>query len=136
MLELLFALVDARYPFKGGNIEAEALKQKFERTLRQRYPEPDFEGGLEDDQKDGVIPPAVEQAIRKAWEDKKTNAQESGIRQKHATPAVKKEAVSVVLEEVRPMAFFGDRYTAQIVSRDVLQKCATPMAPLYRSMNF
>ena len=58
VLKLCCALLDAGYPFKES---AHSLREKFGRLVAQRYPE--TEAHLPEDERQGSIPPEIEQDI-------------------------------------------------------------------------
>ena len=121
VLKLLCALVDSKYrlgPFLHNGV---ALKRKFGELVEKRYPS--TEQHLPEHERDGVIPEAVAEAMRQAVQPCPGD-RASGVKQKHATPVAQKEDITVVLDEIRPSATFGDRVNSQIASRDVREQLA------------
>ena len=82
---------------------------------------PSTEKHLPESERDVVIPEEVARAMREAVQ-RCPSASASGVRQKHATPVAQKEDISVVLEEVRPSATFGDRESSEIARRELRQE--------------
>ena len=119
--KLLCALVDSKYrlgPFLHNGV---ALKRKFGELMEKRYPSTELH--LPEHERDGVIPEAVAEAMRQAVQPC-PGEKASGVKQKHATPVAQKEDITVVLDEIRPSATFGDRVNSQIASRDVREQLA------------
>ena len=118
VLKLMFFLVDSHFGH-GSNLHA-GLKMKatLEKQLRERYPE--TEAHLQEEERQGVIPPAIEEAIRRNMKQmRKDKEPQSGIFQKHATPAGASGSPNVLFEELRPDSLFADRRSEDIVKAGV-----------------
>ena len=57
VLKLLFALVDAKFPFCNGSRTAHHLKERFRVSTEERDPE--TESHLPEDERDGKVPTLV-----------------------------------------------------------------------------
>ena len=101
--------------------DAVALKRKFGELVEKRSPS--TEQHLPEHERDGVILEAVAEAMRQAVQPCPGD-RASSVKQKHATPVAQKEDITVVLDEFRPSAAFGDRVHSQNASRDVPEQLA------------
>jgi len=121
VLKLLFSLVDAHFPFCKGSRNAHQLKTRFAALVDERYP--DAEKHLPENEREGYIPAAVAAEIRKAMRPPPCD-KDSGVFNKHATPAIAPEGLGVVLEELRPSSLFPDRSSTNIVERNAQEVLA------------
>ena len=114
VLQLLFTLVDSRFPFCKGSKTAQQLKQQFRANVALRYPTSDDEIHLPEHEREGKIPPEVLRILRESTQSV-PEAENTGILEKHATPPAAAETLSAVLEHVRPSALFSDRNDNDVV---------------------
>ena len=84
--------------------------------MEKRYPSTELH--LPEHERDDVILEAVAEAMRQAVQPC-FGDRASGVKQKHATSVAQKQDITVVLDEIRPSATFGDRVNSQKESRDV-----------------
>jgi hypothetical protein len=113
VLKLCLALIDAGYPFKGS---AQELGAQFRRQVQERYPE--TEGHLPEDEREGRIPKAVEEAMRQSLRPLLSDQDGSGFNRKHATPGEAPRLTPMAFEDVRPSSAFPDRNSANMVPLD------------------
>ena len=116
VLKLLCTLVNSKYRFGHFLHDSVAWKRQFGELVKKRYPSTELH--LPEHERDGVIPEAVAEAMRQAVQPC-FGDRASGVKQKHATSVAQKQDITVVLDEIRPSATFGDRVNSQIASRDV-----------------
>ena len=114
VLQLLFSLVDARFPFCKGSKRAQQLKLQFRKNVAARYPTARDEIHLPEHEREGKIPPGIWELLNESA-SKVPEAKDTGILEKHATPPAAAETLSAVLEHVRPTALFPDRTGGNIV---------------------
>lgn len=115
VLKLLFGLVDRKYPLQHAERSVRRLKESLRERLEAMYPE--LDAHLPEERRQGHIPEAVWKAIR-ACVSNPPDLRNTGIPQKHATPANPPDEIDVILEAIRPNFVTGDRDSETIASRD------------------
>ena len=135
VLKLLFGLVDRKYPLQHAERNVLRLKERLRERLETMYPEADAH--LPEESRQGHIPKAVWKAIQACVRDPPDWAN-TGIPQKHATPANPPDEIDVILESIRPNLVTGDRDSETIASRDsremlALKELAFRQQPIIRA---
>ena len=111
VLKLLFNLVDRKYPFNGKDRNIQRIKQELQARLDSLFPEQ--EADISEEDRQGSIPPEVLKAIKAAMGDPEKQ-KNTGIQQKHATPADAPDNMDVILESLRPNIVNNDRDSMQL----------------------
>ena len=111
VLKLLFNLVDRNYPFNGKDRNIQRIKQELQARLDSLFPEQ--EADISEEDRQGSIPPEVLKAIKAAMGDPEKQ-KNTGIQQKHATPADAPDNMDVILESLRPNIVNNDRDSMQL----------------------
>jgi hypothetical protein len=120
VLKLLCQLVDTNYAGCAIAENTMALKKKLKLNVEKLYPEPDDQRNVPEEQREGFIPAAVEEAIR-ANRKADPAMRESRFRQKHGTPLPAPQQLEHALEDVRPCHLVPQRSSHDLVDKNVQQ---------------
>ena len=132
VLKLLWHLVDTNYaqcvPIseqKEALMRELDLKRILKLNVEQMYPEPEDQRDKPEEEREGFIPAAVQEAIRaKRNSDPATRNPESGFRQKHGTPLPAPNKLDEAFEDARPQNLEPARSSDTIVEKNVQQVLA------------
>ena len=107
--------MDRKYPLHHAERSILHLKERLRKRLEQMYPE--AQAHLPEEEREGHIPKAVWKAIQ-ACVGNLPDMENTGIPQKHATPADAPGNIDVILQTVRPSLVTCDKDSESIVPKD------------------